>query len=271
MLFQCGDGHSIFDVKTGEKKNYNDNEKENTLELGNHVWIGGSVIILRNTVIGSGAYIGAHSFVKGQFPNNTLIIGNPAMVKRSDTSWGRSATVQNINYACDSLYALKSVKLSDTNKKIHSITCFRDYLLEIKKQSPLLLVISVKDILGYQLKQEHVNILQQLGVSQNLLEKKGWSGFVFVKKDDRVFCDLIKEEESVSVDTEINGYNVSVLSAPLHSGNQSKIIINEKDYSTNLRGFNLVLFDTDTDEIVDSVCFDTHEHGIPCYRKVKFI
>lgn len=53
-----------------------DNPEE--IIIGENVWIGLNSIILKNTIIGSNSVIAAGSVVKGVFPNNALIQGNPA-------------------------------------------------------------------------------------------------------------------------------------------------------------------------------------------------
>lgn len=50
------------------------------IEIGNNVWIGLNTTILKNTRIGNNCVIAAGSVVKGQFPDNVLIQGNPAII-----------------------------------------------------------------------------------------------------------------------------------------------------------------------------------------------
>jgi acetyltransferase-like isoleucine patch superfamily enzyme len=50
------------------------------IKIGNNVFIGTNCIILLNTTIGDNCIIGAGSVVRGQFPPNSVIIGNPAKV-----------------------------------------------------------------------------------------------------------------------------------------------------------------------------------------------
>jgi acetyltransferase-like isoleucine patch superfamily enzyme len=50
------------------------------IKLGNNVFIGNNSIILLNTTIGDNCVIGAGSVVRGQFPNDSVIVGNPAKV-----------------------------------------------------------------------------------------------------------------------------------------------------------------------------------------------
>lgn len=50
------------------------------IKIGNNVVIGMDCIILYNTTIGNNCIVGAGSIVRGQFPDNSVIIGNPAKV-----------------------------------------------------------------------------------------------------------------------------------------------------------------------------------------------
>lgn len=53
------------------------------IRIGNNVWIGLNAIILKGTVIGDNCVISAGSIVKGVFPENSVIAGNPAVVVKS--------------------------------------------------------------------------------------------------------------------------------------------------------------------------------------------
>lgn len=50
------------------------------IKIGNNVFIGFDCTILLNTTIGNNCIIGAGSVVRGNFPDNSVIIGNPAKV-----------------------------------------------------------------------------------------------------------------------------------------------------------------------------------------------
>lgn len=91
IFLQSHDGHSIFDVRTGENINSTAEMQKNTkIVIGNHVWIGLRSTILYNTEIGDGSIIGACSLVKGVIPNNCIAAGNPAKVIRRDVAWSRN-------------------------------------------------------------------------------------------------------------------------------------------------------------------------------------
>jgi len=48
--------------------------------IGNNVFIGNNCTILPNTSIGNNCIIGAGSVVRGEFPDDSVIVGNPAKV-----------------------------------------------------------------------------------------------------------------------------------------------------------------------------------------------
>lgn len=50
------------------------------IEIGNNVWIGLNCIILKGTRIGDNCVVAAGSVVKGIFPDNCIIQGNPAQL-----------------------------------------------------------------------------------------------------------------------------------------------------------------------------------------------
>lgn len=55
--------------------------------IGNHVWIGMNVTILKGVRIGDGAIVAAGAVVTKDVPENTLVGGVPARVLKTDISW----------------------------------------------------------------------------------------------------------------------------------------------------------------------------------------
>lgn len=55
--------------------------------IGNHVWIGAKVTILKGVTIGEGAIVAAGSVVSHDVPPRTLVGGVPAKVIRENVSW----------------------------------------------------------------------------------------------------------------------------------------------------------------------------------------
>jgi len=62
--------------------------------IGNNVFIGINCIILSNTSIGDNCIVGAGSVVRGHFPENSVIAGNPAQLV-SKTGIQRMLSKQN--------------------------------------------------------------------------------------------------------------------------------------------------------------------------------
>lgn len=62
-------------------------EKLNKVHVSDNVWIGCNVTLLKGTSIGKGSVVAAGSIVKGTFPPNSLIGGNPAKLLRTGVSW----------------------------------------------------------------------------------------------------------------------------------------------------------------------------------------
>ncbi len=88
---QSNDGHDIFDVGTRQNTNATEEiARTRKIIVGNHVWIGQDATVLYNTNIGDGSIVGAKSLVKGIFPNNCVIGGNPAKILKKDVAWSRN-------------------------------------------------------------------------------------------------------------------------------------------------------------------------------------
>ena len=95
-----GDGHTMFDVRTGKNINSADPSKnipENMVAIGDHVWVGDGSLILNRSNIGDGSIVGAKATVKNSFPNNCSIIGNPARIAKRDVAWCHEMSATDIS------------------------------------------------------------------------------------------------------------------------------------------------------------------------------
>lgn len=96
----AGDGHAIFDVESGKNINSDFTElsvRKNNIVLGEHVWIGYGSFIMNGTNVNTGSIIGAECVLKGNYPNNVAIAGNPAKVVRENCTWARDMGAPSIN------------------------------------------------------------------------------------------------------------------------------------------------------------------------------
>lgn len=114
-----GDGHSLFDVKTGKNTNSIPeilSPQRKKVVIGDHTWVGMNVTMLAGTNIGSGSVIGANSLVKGVFPNNCAIGGNPAKLLKKDVAWCRRNCCADISM-CGDEYVHFSYDITDLSGK----------------------------------------------------------------------------------------------------------------------------------------------------------
>jgi acetyltransferase-like isoleucine patch superfamily enzyme len=79
-----GDTHTVTDLE-GNILN-----RRGNVEIGNHVWVGRNVCILKNAQIPDNSIVGAFALVTKKFTElNTVIAGNPARVVKKGIDWSR--------------------------------------------------------------------------------------------------------------------------------------------------------------------------------------
>lgn len=78
-----GDSHSI--LQDGKRINHSQN-----INIGNHVWVGTRVDILKGSVIADGSVVGTRALINGIFANtNSILAGIPAKTIKENISWER--------------------------------------------------------------------------------------------------------------------------------------------------------------------------------------
>jgi acetyltransferase-like isoleucine patch superfamily enzyme len=77
------DGHSIWNMMDNERIN-----RGKSIHIGNNVWFGESIQILKGTYIDNNTMVGTGSVLTGKkYPPNCVIAGNPAKVIKSNVYW----------------------------------------------------------------------------------------------------------------------------------------------------------------------------------------
>jgi acetyltransferase-like isoleucine patch superfamily enzyme len=85
IKFATSDFHSIIDLTTNIRIN-----KAADVFVGNHVWIGNSVIMYKGSHVSDNSVIGIKAFVNKKFMEpNSLLAGQPAKVVKTDITWSR--------------------------------------------------------------------------------------------------------------------------------------------------------------------------------------
>ncbi|MDO5690952.1 MAG: ABC transporter permease [Pseudomonadota bacterium] len=81
-----GDGHAIFDVASGELLNVKEAPR---IHIRQHVWVALLASILSDSDIGAGSIVASKCVVKGTVAPCTLMVGVPAVAKKTGVSWSR--------------------------------------------------------------------------------------------------------------------------------------------------------------------------------------
>jgi acetyltransferase-like isoleucine patch superfamily enzyme len=82
---RCSDSHALFDKETKSRINFGED-----IKIGDHVWLGAKSMILKGVCIGEGSVIGAGSVVTKSVEVNSVAVGNPAKIVKSNVIWTRS-------------------------------------------------------------------------------------------------------------------------------------------------------------------------------------
>ncbi len=266
---RSGDGHGIWNVLNGQKKNFHGEE---SITIGDHVWMCQGSKILSSSIIGSGCIIATDAVVKGTFPNNCLLGGIMAHILKTDIAWSPDPLAEDMINSCGNSYAIPTIKLDEIKdsalRLCHEITDIYEYFEQVAQLKNKLLIIAVKDIIGYCITEKLEKSMQKLGLKADFSDK-GWHGYITVLADKKVIYEKVGVlNEPLNYEKKLNNLYIQIESMPLHSGNQANITINKYNYAVNSRGFNIVLFDKKSNQLADSVCFDTHVKELTCSRKI---
>lgn len=83
LLIRTSDSHSILD-ENGKRIN-----QAQDIYIGNHVWIGLQVLVLKGANIGDNCIVGARSTITSSVPkkDNCILLGAPAKIVKDNTNW----------------------------------------------------------------------------------------------------------------------------------------------------------------------------------------
>ena len=81
VRIRTSDQHSIFD-SAGTRINC-----AKDVNIGNHVWLGASVIVMKGVTIEDGSVVGMDSMVTRDIPADSIAVGKPAKVIKAGIHW----------------------------------------------------------------------------------------------------------------------------------------------------------------------------------------
>lgn len=79
-----GDSHAILDLQSNDRIN-----RAREVIIGNHVWLGADVKVLKGSIIENNSIIGTGSIVTGIVDPNSIYVGVPAKKVKSSVMWTR--------------------------------------------------------------------------------------------------------------------------------------------------------------------------------------
>lgn len=141
--------------------------------------------------------------------------------------------------------------------KLPFINSVKEYVAELKQAiKGNIILISVKDTPGISMSKEFADDLtNSLGITD--LQAHHWYSYLCIIDDGKIVYEKL-DKAKLAHSEKIGNLTLSLTSAALNVGNISEIKVNEKDYSQNRRGLNIVIIDKALGLVIDSVCIDPH-------------
>lgn len=151
----------------------------------------------------------------------------------------------------------------DNLQNTRDISVYLDALLAL--QSRCLIILSTKDTPGRS--NEIFKKIHKLGF--NRLTQKLWHMYIGISdRANIIFNERGKKpEKPVEYYGNVGGQELNIISKAWKNGNISQIIINGIEYSLNNRGLNFVVFDYESNKVIDSTTYDSHTKISTLYHK----
>lgn len=135
-----------------------------------------------------------------------------------------------------------------------------DSYLNILKSTNYLYIITVMDDATLNLQADTLQLLQALGLQATFSNYLG-SSYIAIIDAGNILYEAMSPSELISCNIQTGINHIYAESAGWDYGNTTKISINGRDYAQGKRGLNIVVYDNQNSEVIDSVVFDTHLNG----------
>ncbi|MNO59183.1 Galactoside O-acetyltransferase [compost metagenome] len=93
VTIRTNDGHPIYDAYTRERIN-----SSKSVVVGEHVWLGEDVVVLKGVEIGAASIVAGRSVVTKNIPKNSVAAGAPAKVVRTGVTWEHNSQTFSPQY-----------------------------------------------------------------------------------------------------------------------------------------------------------------------------
>lgn len=178
------------------------------------------------------------------------ILENQIEKNRSQNLWEQKVEQWNSQYQIGSL------------KETWTLPEYFDQLVDLKEQG-YSIFMAVKEDASKFMNEEAVAKFQALGLKASLYDLWDISYYAVITPDE--ICEK-KGKEPLVYHGRVQDSEFSIFSAGKEYGSRCSVIIDDKEYSMNQRGLNIVVFDQEHRKVIDRVCFDLHEPEWEAYR-----
>ncbi len=138
-----------------------------------------------------------------------------------------------------------------------------DYLQSLMGRD-ITLFLSVRDEATRNLTTVLLDDLAALGVQTDLSDKYHNSFYAVLTPEGSV--EAVSESEPLSYSGTLGDVPYTIESAGYFVGNYSSIVIDGEEYSVNQRGINIVVYDNQARQVIDTLGFDTHAREMTVIR-----
>lgn len=142
---------------------------------------------------------------------------------------------------------------------IQSTTDFAEFIelsIELEKQSNYIICFSIKDEATQGLNDQELEGMKRLGMDTDFAQNYRGSMVAIVDNGETVIQNFGQDEQNCEYHP-CENLEIEMLSKGYNAGNESSITINGQEYSKNLRGMNVVVYDKKKNEVICSSVFDT--------------